>query len=197
MKESEMIIEMAKNNNGTVTAEMVTQAGISRGHLKHLADSGKLERSSRGVYILPYILEDEMFALQCRFKRGVFSCETALFLWDLTDRTPNKYSMTFPHSYNPSSAKKQNVKCTVCIEELFDVGVTEITTPGQNTVKVYNRERTLCDILKKGSKFDIQITTEAFKRYANLPEKDIALLSKYSKMFKVSDRVRSYLEVLL
>ena len=197
MKESEMIIEMAQNNNGTVTAEMVTQAGISRGHLKHLLDSGKLERSGRGVYVLPHIFEDEIFALQCRFKRGVFSCETALFLWDLTDRTPNRYSMTFPHSYNPSSVKKQHVKCTVCIEELFEVGLTEIKTPGQNLVRVYNRERTLCDILKKGSKIDIQITTEAFKRYAKLPYKDIALLSEYSELFKVSDKVRSYLEVLL
>ena len=192
-----MIIEMAKNNNGTITAEMVTQAGISRGHLTHLADGGKLERTGRGVYVLPDIFEDEMFSLQCRFKRGVFSCETALFLWDLTDRTPNRYSMTFPHSYNPSSAKKQNIKCTVCIEDLFDIGITEIKTPGQNIVRVYNKERTLCDILKKGSKIDIQITTEAFKRYVKSTNKDIALLSEYSKVFKVSEKVRSYLEVLL
>ena len=42
-----------------------------------------------------------------------------------------------------------------------------------------------------------EFAAEAFKRYAKLPEKDIALLSKYSKIFKVSDKVRSYLEVLL
>lgn len=197
MKETDMIIEMAEKNNGTVTAAMVTEAGFSRANLKYLTDNGKLERTGRGVYVLPHIFEDEIYAMQCRFKRGVFSCETALFLWDLTDRTPNRYSMTFPHSYNPSSAKTQNIKCTVCVESLFEIGMTEIKTPGQNIVKVYNKERTLCDLLKKGNKIEAQLVTEAFKRYVKLPDKNIALLSEYSKIFKVSDKVRSYLEVLM
>lgn len=197
MKKTEMILQLAKNNNGTVTAAMVSEAGISRAHLKYLTDKGELEQTGRGVYVLPYVLEDEMYALQCRFKRGVFSCETALFLWDLTDRTPTRYSMTFPHSYNPSGAKEQNIKCTVSVAELFEIGITEAKTPGQNVVKVYNKERTLCDILKKGDKIDIQITTEAFKRYAALPDKNIAQLSEYAKIFKVENKVRSYLEVLL
>lgn len=197
MMEMDMIIQLAKENNGTVTSAMVTEAGISRASLKHLTDKGRLERTGRGVYVLPNIFEDEIFTLQSRFKRGVFSCETALFLWDLTDRTPNCYSMTFPHSYNPSGAKAQNIKCTVSVAELFEIGITEIKTPGQNLVRVYNKERTLCDVLKKGSKIDVQITTEAFKRYAKLPDKNIALLSEYSKIFKVSDKVRAYMEVLL
>ncbi len=197
MRETDMILQLAKDNNGTVTSAMVTNAGLSRANLKHLVDSGGLERTGRGVYVLPNIFEDEMFTLQCRFKRGVFSCETALFLWDLTDRTPNRYSMTFPHSYNPSGAKAQHIKCTVSVAELFEIGITEIKTPGQNLVRVYNRERTLCDILKKGSQIDVQIMTEAFKRYSKLPDKNIALLSEYSKIFKVSDKVRTYMEVLL
>ena len=169
-----MILQLAENNNGTVTSAMVTEAGLSRANLKYLTDAGKLERTGRGVYVLPYVFEDEMYTLQCRFKRGIFSCETALFLWDLTDRTPNRYSMTFPHSYNPSGAKAQKIKCTVSVAELFEIGITETKTPGQNLVRVYDRERTLCDILKKGSKIDIQIVTEAFKRYAKLPDKNIA-----------------------
>lgn len=197
MRETDTIIEMAENNNGTVTAAMVTEAGLSRATLKILADSGKLERTGRGVYVLPHIFEDEIYTMQCRFKRGVFSCETALFLWDLTDRTPNRYSMTFPHSYNPTGAKEQNIKCTVCVEALFEIGLTEIKTPGQNIVKVYNMERTLCDLLRKGSRIETQLITDAFKRYVKLPNKNIALLSEYSKIFKVSKQVRSYLEVLM
>lgn len=192
-----MIIEIAKKNNGTVTSAMVSALGFSRGHLTHLIDSGKLERTGRGVYVLPDVFEDEIYTMQCRFKRGVFSGETALFLWDLTDRTPNRYSMTFPYSYNPSSAKAQNIKCTVCIKGLFEIGMTEIKTPGQNTVKVYNRERTLCDLLRKGASIEIQLVTDAFKRYVQLPDKNIARLSEYSKTFKVNEKVRSYLEVLL
>ena len=36
MKQTEIIIKMAKDNNGIVTNVMIDQAGISRGNLKHL-----------------------------------------------------------------------------------------------------------------------------------------------------------------
>ena len=174
MKETDMILQMAQENNGTITTAMVTEAGISRGNLKYLTDTGKLERSGRGVYVLPEIWEDELFAVQNRFKRGIFSCDTALFLWNMTDRTPNKFCMTFPAAYNLTSVKKENIRCS------------------QD-----NRERTLCDILKKSNQIDIQLITQAFKEYTTLPDKNIALLSDYSKLFRVSEKVRSYLEVLL
>ena len=50
------IIQIAKHNNGTVTTEMVVTAGFSRGNLKYLVDKGVLEKSARGVYILPEVL---------------------------------------------------------------------------------------------------------------------------------------------
>ena len=197
MKETEMILQMAQENNGTVTTAMVTEAGISRGNLKYLTDTGKLQRSGRGVYVLPEIWDDEMFAIQNRFKRGIFSCDTALFLWGMTDRTPNKFCMTFPATYNLTGAKKENIRCSQVIDDLYEVGLTEIGTPAHNIVRVYNRERTLCDILKKSNQTDIQLITQAFKEYAKLQSKDISLLSEYSKLFRVSEKVRSYLEVLL
>ena len=45
--------------------------------------------------------------LQNRFKKGIYSHETALFLWDLTDRTPNRYCMTFPENYNLTNPKEE------------------------------------------------------------------------------------------
>lgn len=197
MGATEEIINMAKENNGTVTTAMVTAAGISRGNIKYLADKGVLEKSTRGVYILPEVWEDELFNLQSRFKRGIYSHETALFLWDLTDRTPNKYNMTFPVNYNLTKPKEESIRCVQCNEALYDLGVAEVFTPGGNRVRAYSVERTLCDILRPHSHVDIQVVTEAFKRYAAGTDKNIPLLSEYAKTLKVEQRLRAYLEVLL
>ena len=97
------ILKMAEDNNGMVTSAMIDAANISRGCLKYLVNRGKLENTNRGIYVLPEIWEDEMYSLQSRFGRGIYSGETALFLLDLTDRTPISYCMTFPASYNVSS----------------------------------------------------------------------------------------------
>lgn len=197
MGATEEIIKMAKGNNGTVTTAMVVAAGFSRGNIKYLVDKGVIEKSSRGIYILPEVWDDEIFNLQNRFKRGVYSHETALFLWDLTDRTPNKYHMTFPMNYNLTNPKKENIRCVQCKKEIYDLGIEEVATPGGNAVRAYSVERTLCDILKPHSHVDIQVVTEAFKRYAANSDKNISVLSEFAKLLKVEIKLRSYLEVLL
>ena len=197
MGATEEIIRMAKENNGTVTTAMVVEAGFSRGNIKYLADKGMIEKSTRGDYILPEVWEDEIFNLQNRFKRGIYSHETALFLWDLTDRIPNRYHMTFPVNYNLTNPKEENIQCTQCMEALYELGITNVMTPGGNEVRVYCMERSLCDILRSHSRVDIQIVTEAFKRYTNRSDKNIPVLSEYAKLLRVETKLRAYLEVLL
>ena len=194
---TEQILRMARANNGTVTAAMATAAGISRGNLKYLADRGVLSREARGLYVLAEGWGDEMLGLQNRFKRGVFSLETALYLWDLTDRTPQTYTMTFPATYNLQKPKAAGIRCRQCGAQLYALGIAQAKTPGGNTVNVYDRERTLCDILRARNDVDIQLISEAFKRYAAGAAKDIPRLSEYARRLKVEKKLRAYLEVLL
>ena len=75
MTDSQKLLELAEQNNGIITTAMVVEAGISRGTLKYLSDTGGLEKASRGVYTLPEVREDEFVNVQSRFKRGIFSLE--------------------------------------------------------------------------------------------------------------------------
>ena len=144
---------------------------------------------------MPEIWEDEFVNLQVRFKKGIFSNETALFLWDLTDRTPNKYHMTFPESYNLTNVKKEGIICSTVKREWYDLGLVCVKSPGGNVITTYSMERTLCDILRKG--VDIGIVAEAYKRYVARNDKNIPQLSEYAKKFRIEERVRRYLEVLI
>ncbi len=137
----ESVVQLAKANNGTITASELSKAGISRGHLDYALKRGLLERSSRGVYILPENFDDEMFGLQIKYKKGVFSCETALFLHGLTDRAPNRYCMSFPDSYNTSSPINENVLCHRIAISFYEIGIVQVLTPFQNTVNVYCPKR--------------------------------------------------------
>lgn len=197
MNHAQEILNLAKQNNGVVTTAMVVAAGFPRGSLKYLADNGSLERASRGVYTLPDVWEDEFVNLQSRYKRGIFSLDTALFLCDLTDRTPRKFHMSFPGNYNLSRPKDAGILCSGSKEPLYSLGVEKLITPGGNTVRAYGAERTLCDILKTKNHTDVQVVTDAFKNYAARREKNIPLLSDYARKLKVEEKLRSYLEVLL
>lgn len=192
----ETVLDIARHNNGIITTAMVTKAGISRGILKFLSDKGMLEKVSRGVYILPDGWEDEIYNLQARYKKGIISGETALYLYDLTDRTPCVCSMTFPASYNVSHPKAENIRCTQCKSEWYNIGIQQVKTTYGNTVTAYSPERTLCDILRN-KKTDISIVTDAFKKYVLRQERNIPLLMEYAELFGVQGRVRTYFEVLI
>ena len=197
MTDSQKILELTKQNNGIITTAMVVRAGISRGTLKYLSDTGGLEKVQRGVYTLPEVWEDEFVNIQSRFKRGIFSLETALFLCDLTDRTPRKFHMVFPATYNLSRPKQDGIICSGSQKTYYDLGVIELKTPSGNTVRGYCAERSLCDVLRPRNHTDVQIVTDAFKKYVSRREKNIPLLSEYAHKLRVEERLRAYLEVLL
>ncbi|MEA1975139.1 MAG: type IV toxin-antitoxin system AbiEi family antitoxin domain-containing protein, partial [Bacillota bacterium] len=84
MNREAQIMKLVHENNGTITTAQITNANIPRGSLKYLVDKGVLERSARGVYILPELFDDEMYNIQIRYKKCIFSGETALYLHGLT-----------------------------------------------------------------------------------------------------------------
>lgn len=191
------IQQILKNNNGIVTATQVTEAGIPRRCLSAMFESGAIYKVERGIYMLPEVWEDELFFMQYRFSKGIFSHETALYLHDMTDRTPVRYTMTFPFGYNTGSVKKQGIIAKLSTAETYELGIIAVSSPNGNLVKAYDIERTLCDIVKTRHKADIQVINQAMKTYAGSKNKDIAKLMSYADRLRVKPKILRYMEVLL
>jgi predicted transcriptional regulator of viral defense system len=195
--DEEKILHMAETHQGMITSTQVTEAGIPRRCLSSLVRSGLLIRVERGVYTLPEIWEDELYVLQWRFSRGIFSHETALYLHAMTDRTPLRYTMTFPFGYNPHNVVKRGVVAKVAGEETYWLGIMTLPSPSGNTIKVYDIERTLCDMVKTRHKADIQVVNHAMRMYAGSRERDIGRLMDYAQRLRVKPKILTYMEVLL
>ena len=182
--------------DGTITAKQVTAAGLHRSILQELVESGELYRFGRGLYVRSDIWEDDFYLLQRKYGRGIYSHDTALYLLGYSDRTPVRYTMTFPKGYNSPSLKQENINIKRVVPANYSFGVMELRSPCGNPIRVYNLERTLCDILR-GSGSDIQIVGAAMKKYAASKEKDVHKLMQYAGQLRVKPKVLHYMEVLL
>ncbi|HEX9061793.1 MAG TPA: type IV toxin-antitoxin system AbiEi family antitoxin domain-containing protein [Clostridia bacterium] len=189
--------EIIIKNNGIIFSFQADEAQISRVYLSKMVGKGMLEKVSRGVYLSPDTFDDEMFRLQVRYSRGIFSHGTALFLHDLTDRTPINYTMTFPVGYNTPSLKDENIIAFFIKRELCSLGVCEMKTSLNRDIKVYDVERTICDIVRSRNQLDVQIVNEAIRRYINRKDKNIPKLLEFAAAFRVRKIVSHYVEVLL
>ena len=164
--------------------------------LQELVDNGELYRYGRGLYVRSNAWEDDLYLLQRKYGRGIYSHDTALYLLGYSDRTPIQYTMTFPKGYNTPSLKQESILIKRVVPENYSLGVIEINSPCGNPLRIYDLERTLCDILR-GSGSDIQIITGAMKRYAASKDKDIHKLLQYANQLRVKSKVQRYMEVLL
>jgi len=191
------IEEVAKVNNGFIQTAQIEELGISRPMLKKYSDAGKLERIRKGLYILSGELPDEYALLQLRSKYAVFSYGTALFLWNLSDRVPHVYDITLPRGANINSLKKDvsNLRCHYVQQEVYEIGITEIRSPQGATVKVYDRERCICDLIRDKDHVDMQLFTHAIKGYFKSKPNNRELL-KYGRIFGIEEKIRTYMEVL-
>jgi len=197
MDNIEKIQEMLAQNNGIITTSQITEANIPRHYLKKMLDMELLTKVDRGIYIKPEMWEDEMYILQYKYSKGIFSHETALYIHGLTDRTPMKYIMTFPYGYHVHSLKEENVKIKKSVMDLYDLGLTNGVSPYGNLIRLYDVERTLCDIVKGNNTCDIQIVNQAMKQYARMPGKNITKLFDYAEKLRVKPKILNYMEVLL
>ena len=189
--------ELIKQNKGLVLTSEVDGENLSRHYLSRLVLEKKLERVARGVYLSPEAFDDEMFRLQLKNQRIIFSHETALYLHDLTDRDPARWSVTVPYGYNASHLRKKGIDVHSVKKEQYLLGVSEGVTMFGRPIKIYDRERTICDLARNRNNMDIGVFNDALKRYVSLKDKNIPLLLRYADQLGIQKNMKNYLEILL
>lgn len=180
---------------GILLTKEIIEAGISKQLLSKYVKKGYIERVAQGVYLSKDAFEDEMYVLQMRSKKAIFSHETALYLHDLTDRDPLQYTITLPSGYNASNFKNDGIYVYFIKNDLLNLGVEYGKTSFGRNIKVYNKERTICDIVRNRNAIDSSIVNEGVRRYLSKKEKDIPKLLQYAEKFRVEKIIRQYLEV--
>ncbi|NLI61667.1 MAG: abortive phage infection protein [Clostridiales bacterium] len=197
MKYKDRLEKLIVEKDGLITTKQVEESRIPRYFLTLLMRNGKLERVARGVYLTPDAFDDEMYRLQARNNRIIFSHETALYLHGLTDRDPLELSVTVPRGYNATNLRKEGIRVYTVKKEFFQMGIIELKTIYGRPVKAYNLERTICDIVRNRNNMDIAILNDAIKRYIDYQGRNIPQLLRYAKKLNVQKIIRKYMEILL
>lgn len=193
----QMLDEMLQKNNGFLKTKDVVEAGVSRQYFSVYVRERKLERIAHGLYMSQDAWDDELYVIQTRYPLAVFSHETALYLLNLAEREPLRHSVSLKAGTNAAGLTTQGVKVYKVRESLFGEGITERKTPAGHTIRVYNLERSICDLIRSRRNIETQELTAAIRGYVRLKDKNIPLLIRIAKAFSVEKIIRQYLEVLL
>ncbi|MEG2564266.1 MAG: type IV toxin-antitoxin system AbiEi family antitoxin domain-containing protein [Bacilli bacterium] len=182
--------------NGYLTTKDVNANNIPRFYLTKLIKENKIERISRGIYSKKNILVDEFVILQSKSKNAIYSNATALYLYGLSNRIPIKYDITINNGYNGSLQKEKNVNLFYTKKELLELGVTNYRLASGNIVRVYDLDKTICDIIKNKKKIDAEIYNKAIREYFYSKKKNTLKLYEYAREMNIYNKVRDTFEIL-
>lgn len=198
MKKKEILDHMVQDCNGYLKVQLAVEKGISRTYIYNYIDENKMEKAARGLYLHKDAWNDELFTLQSVYKKIIFSGETALYLHGLTDREPFNITATVKRDYGGTKRlKKKGVRLYYVSQDIFLMGVAEVTTNFGNVVHAYDQDRCLCDTIIHKKDLEIQTFETAMKEYMSSKEKNLRRLMKYANRLGIEDKVRKYTEVML
>ena len=195
---AQILKELSQKDGGLITTAQIEKAGISRVLIPTFVDAGILIKEERGIYYYADEFPDELQIIQKNNPRVIFSYGTALYLWDMSDRVPHEYDVTVPQGFNASRIKKdhKDIRIHYIKPDKWEIGITETTTPSGNTVKLYDRERCIVDLIKRKDKIEKQLFLQALHVYFEDSTTDKTALIKYAKIFNIEEKVRDYMDIL-
>jgi len=184
--------------DGFIYTRDVVAAGIRKEKLREMLTAGVLMREARGIYSLSDQMTDEFTLIQVRCKKGVYSHETALYFYGLTDQPPLQIEMTIPTGYCVNRIKENFPHLTFhrIKEKLWRIGMKESISPQGGRICLYNKERCICDMIREKEKSDPQVFKQSITEYFGDKNRDSIRLMEYAKQLGLTKKIREYMEML-
>lgn len=121
---------------------------------------------SRGICIPADEWVDELFVLHQRCPKAVFSHDEVLYYHGLIDREPLIHTFTVYSGCNMHRLTAQGgSKAFYVKRKLVDAGKISVTDNFGRPIPMYDLERTVCDLIRSRSYFEIQDFQDAQKSY--------------------------------
>jgi predicted transcriptional regulator of viral defense system len=160
---------------------------------------GRLIRIKAGLYQLPDALADEnadLVQAAAAVPGGVLCLTSALDYYGLTDASPEEVFMAIPMGDWAPIVTEPPVRFVRFRSRLFEMQVNEEQIGGR-PVRIYSREKTLCDCLRLPGLVGLDVTLTALRRYIRSPHSNVSKLLETARACRISHRMLPYVEALL
>jgi len=167
--------------------------------IKRLMSDGLIEKIKQGYYHLVDENNDsEVNIINRLFPDAVLCMNTALFYYGYSDRTPNEWHLAVNKDISKYRVKIDYpfIKTYFLEPEILPLGVAEGVIDN-NIVRIYDKDRTICDCLRYMGKMDKEIFNKAVQGYVQDPKKNIPNLMRYAKPLRVQKKVKDLIGVWL
>lgn len=186
------IRESFHKHGGVLKTKELKKIGLTSRQIKKLLQEEVLEKVKYGYYVLSGEMVFEEVIIARLFPDAVLFLETALLHYGYTDRIPRNWQIAVDKDSEKSqySIDYPPIEPYYQTSKYLDIGVT---TYEMNNVeiKIFDRDRTMCDIMRYEKKLEKEVVTNAVTRYLKDSKKNIRQLFEYADRLNITQKVQS------
>lgn len=189
-----------KRQNGYATTNDLLEAGITPYYIKKFIKEGYIERVRRGLYqhcdpnLLP---EEQLVEVSRLIPHGVICLLSAAAYYELSTINPWEYHIAIERSQKkPSLPSYPPIQVYYFNRTAFESNVEEKRISG-SIVKIFNVEKTVCDLIRYEDTVGKDIMLECIKAYMRLPNRNLNKLINIATEQRVDKKLINFIEVLL
>lgn len=192
------IIEHIRINGGYARTQELREAGFHTRDIAKLVENGDLVKLKPGFYRLPDVPEtgevNPGFVDVCKAIDGSVICLlSALAYYELTTFNSPEIYAAIPGDKKPPRQVNIPVKIFYFQKRVYHPGIDTISA-GYGDVRIYSREKTLCDVFRYRKKLGEDIALEGLKSYLQSDRANIAQLTHFAEISKVKKDMMPYLK---
>ena len=197
MNKKETILNIIKKNKGYITSKELKILGINRFYISDLVKDGVIERVKRGLYKdIEFIPENELSLVSRIVPEGVVCLASAIEYYGLITNIPFEYHIALPRNKQIVLPDYPPIKLYYFSDKNYLQGIIESNIEG-SIVKIYDLEKTICDITKYRNKIGKNIFNEVLKEYLKRKDKNLNRLLDYAKKMNSFKILKESLELLI
>lgn len=187
-----------EENGGIIKTNQITGLGVDYRRILAWVKDGTLDRVKSGYYSFGYKDRSEEDLILGLFSDGVLCLDSALYYYHYIDQKPYAWHIAVDKNTSKSRFKMEYPVIEPYYTEpaVLKTGVTEIPfASGQ--MKIYTKERMICDCLKYEEKLERDVFKRALLSYIADKGKDIDQLLRIARERKVLQKVQNMIGVWL
>lgn len=174
--------------------------GIHTRTIKKAVDNGILEKIKPGLYkLIDYSWDEhESFVDICKANKNAIICLlSSATYWEITTYNPSIIHVAVPRRTDKFKLNYPPIKVYYLGNKSYNEGIESIETKS-GLFKIYNKEKTICDLLKYQNKIGEDIIIESLKTYiSDKKKRNIPKLLKYAEINKVTKKLEPLLKGML
>ncbi|HOW81993.1 MAG TPA: type IV toxin-antitoxin system AbiEi family antitoxin [Spirochaetota bacterium] len=175
-------------------------AGIRTSDVRLLVESGVIDKIKPGLYRLAGIPETggvsiDMIDAARAVPSGVICLSTALSYHGLTTYNPSSVDIAIPNNARPRRVIYPPLRTYFFRKRYYNLGIETINTP-YGAVKIYDREKTLCDMFRYRKKIGEDLAIEGLREYLSGKKTNLNKLRRYAELCSVKTVITPYIKSL-